>query len=92
MDDDASAGSAASALGRLALGHLALGPTPPAFGAGGTGVLGNVTASDAASLATRAGGVTLSVSGASALRATASPATCPQLGGRAADRGVTATG
>lgn len=58
MDNDVSAGSTTSTLG-----HLALGLTLLAFGIGGTGVIDNVAASDAANLATWVGGVALFVAG-----------------------------
>lgn len=59
MDNEVSAGSATS----TTLGHLALGLTLLAFGLGHTGVIDNVAASDAASLATWVGGVALFVVG-----------------------------
>ncbi|RST09883.1 hypothetical protein E2C00_06075 [Streptomyces sp. WAC05374] len=58
MDNDVSAGSTTSTLG-----HLALGLTLLAYGVGGTGVIDNVAASDAAALATWVGGVALFVAG-----------------------------
>lgn len=64
MDNDVSAGSTTSTLG-----HLALGLTLLAYGVGGTGVIDNVAASDAAVLATWVGGVALFVAGLFELRA-----------------------
>ncbi|WP_418957228.1 GPR1/FUN34/YaaH family transporter [Streptomyces tritici] len=64
MDNDVAAGSSTSTLGQLALGLTLL-----AFGIGGTGVIDNVAASDAASLATWVGGVALFLVGMLALRA-----------------------
>ncbi|WP_017237153.1 GPR1/FUN34/YaaH family transporter [Streptomyces sp. SS] len=52
MDNEVAAGNTASTLG-----HLALGLTLLAFGLGGTGVIDNVAAADAAGLATWVGGV-----------------------------------
>ncbi|MEX0170154.1 GPR1/FUN34/YaaH family transporter [Streptomyces sp. LMG1-1-1.1] len=64
MNNDVAAGNTASTLG-----HLALGLTLLAFGLGGTGVIDNVAAADAAGLATWVGGVTLFLVGLLALRA-----------------------
>ncbi|MFC8289472.1 GPR1/FUN34/YaaH family transporter [Streptomyces sp. NPDC057242] len=64
MDNDVAAGNTSSTLGRLALGLTLL-----AFGLGGTGVIDNVAATDAAGLATWVGGVTLFLAGLLALRA-----------------------
>ncbi|MFF7181651.1 GPR1/FUN34/YaaH family transporter [Streptomyces sp. NPDC008121] len=64
MDNEVAAGNTASTLGRLALGLTLL-----AFGIGGTGVIDNVAASDAAALATWVGGVALFLAGLLALRA-----------------------
>ena len=64
MDKDVSAGNSSSTLGQLALGLTLL-----AFGIGSTGVIDNVAASDAASLATWVGGVALFLVGLLALRA-----------------------
>ncbi|MFE5509349.1 GPR1/FUN34/YaaH family transporter [Streptomyces sp. NPDC056529] len=64
MDNDVAAGNTSSTLG-----HLALGLTLLAFGLGGTGVIDNVAATDAAGLATWVGGVTLFLVGLLALRA-----------------------
>ncbi|MCT4356132.1 GPR1/FUN34/YaaH family transporter [Streptomyces sp. Je 1-79] len=64
MDNEVAAGNTTSTLG-----HLALGLTLLAFGIGGTGVVDNVAASDAAALATWVGGVTLFLVGLLALRA-----------------------
>ncbi|MYS09925.1 hypothetical protein GTW71_26620 [Streptomyces sp. SID6041] len=64
MDNDVAAGNTTSALG-----HLALGLTLLAFGLGGTGIIDNVAATDAAGLATWVGGVTLFLVGLLALRA-----------------------
>ncbi|OII69972.1 GPR1/FUN34/YaaH family transporter [Streptomyces sp. CC77] len=63
MDNDVSAGSTTSTLGRLALGLTLL-----AFGLGNTGVIDNVGAADASPLATWVGGVALFVCGVLALR------------------------
>ncbi|MCH0540279.1 hypothetical protein I3F58_11995 [Streptomyces sp. MUM 203J] len=63
MDKDVSAGSSTSTLGQLALGLTLL-----AFGLGSTGVIANVGATDASSLATWVGGVALFVCGVLALR------------------------
>ncbi|WP_351228815.1 GPR1/FUN34/YaaH family transporter [Streptomyces sp. NPDC002133] len=65
MDNEVSAGSATS----TTLGHLALGLTLLAFGIGHTGVIDNVAASDAASLATWVGGVALFIVGLLEFRA-----------------------
>ncbi|MGW2559033.1 GPR1/FUN34/YaaH family transporter [Streptomyces sp. NPDC001514] len=65
MDNEVSAGSATSST----LGHLALGLTLLAFGIGHTGVIDNVAASDAASLATWVGGVALFIVGLLEFRA-----------------------
>ncbi|MFE0653281.1 GPR1/FUN34/YaaH family transporter [Streptomyces sp. NPDC059534] len=64
MNNEVAAGNTASTLG-----HLALGLTLLAFGLGGTGVIDNVAAADAAGLATWVGGVTLFLVGLLALRA-----------------------
>ncbi|MEV4946003.1 GPR1/FUN34/YaaH family transporter [Streptomyces sp. NPDC053755] len=64
MDNEVAAGNTASTLGQLALGLTLL-----AFGIGGTGVIDNVAASDAAALATWVGGVALFLAGLLALRA-----------------------
>ncbi|MGA4940589.1 GPR1/FUN34/YaaH family transporter [Streptomyces cinereoruber] len=64
MDNDVAAGNTSSTLG-----HLALGLTLLAFGLGGTGVIDNVAATDAAGLATWVGGVALFLVGLLALRA-----------------------
>lgn len=64
MDNDVAAGNTTSTLG-----HLALGLTLLAFGLGGTGVIDNVAAADAAGLATWVGGVALFLAGLLALRA-----------------------
>ncbi|MFJ6577943.1 GPR1/FUN34/YaaH family transporter [Streptomyces sp. NPDC091368] len=64
MDNEVAAGNTTSTLG-----HLALGLTLLAFGLGGTGVIDNVAAADAAGLATWVGGVTLFLVGLLALRA-----------------------
>ncbi|WP_406861105.1 GPR1/FUN34/YaaH family transporter [Streptomyces sp. HUAS MG47] len=64
MDKDVAAGNSTSTLGQLALGLTLL-----AFGIGSTGVIDNVAASNAASLATWVGGVTLFLVGLLALRA-----------------------
>ncbi|MGW0120277.1 GPR1/FUN34/YaaH family transporter [Streptomyces sp. NPDC003327] len=64
MDKDVAAGNSTSTLG-----HLALGLTLLAFGLGGTGVIDNVAAADAAGLATWVGGVALFLVGLLALRA-----------------------
>lgn len=63
MDKDVAAGNTTSTLG-----HLALGLTLLAFGLGGTGVIDNVAAADAAGLATWVGGVALFLVGLLALR------------------------
>ncbi|MEV4329528.1 GPR1/FUN34/YaaH family transporter [Streptomyces sp. NPDC049597] len=60
MDNGVSAGSAGST---NTLGRLALGLTLLAFGVGNTQVIDNVTAADAAALATWVGGVALFVVG-----------------------------
>jgi len=59
----------ASGNGTSTLGNLALGLTLLAFGLGGTGVIDNVAAADAAGLATWVGGVALFLVGLLALRA-----------------------
>ncbi|MFE0704456.1 GPR1/FUN34/YaaH family transporter [Streptomyces sp. NPDC058872] len=64
MNNEVAAGNTVSTLG-----HLALGLTLLAFGLGGTGVIDNVAAADAAGLATWVGGVTLFLVGMLALRA-----------------------
>ncbi|CAM5289298.1 GPR1/FUN34/YaaH family transporter [Streptomyces tanashiensis] len=64
MNNEVAAGNTTSTLG-----HLALGLTLLAFGLGGTGVIDNVAAGDAAGLATWVGGVTLFLVGLLALRA-----------------------
>lgn len=64
MNNEVAAGNTASTLG-----HLALGLTLLAFGLGGTGIVDNVAAADAAGLATWVGGVTLFLVGLLALRA-----------------------
>ncbi|MET9438827.1 GPR1/FUN34/YaaH family transporter [Streptomyces sp. NPDC006551] len=64
MDNDVAAGNTTSMLGQLALGLTLL-----AFGLGGTGVIDNVAASDAAALATWVGGVALFLAGLLALHA-----------------------
>ncbi|MER5205888.1 GPR1/FUN34/YaaH family transporter [Streptomyces sp. NPDC002825] len=64
MNNEVAAGNTTSTLG-----HLALGLTLLAFGLGGTGVIDNVAAADAAGLATWVGGVTLFLVGLLALRA-----------------------
>ncbi|WP_405853703.1 GPR1/FUN34/YaaH family transporter [Streptomyces sp. NBC_00090] len=63
MDNEVAAGNSTSTLG-----HLALGLTLLAFGLGGTGVIDNVAAADAAGLATWVGGVALFLVGLVALR------------------------
>jgi uncharacterized protein len=65
VDKDVSAGSATTST----LGHLALGLTLLAFGVGTTRVVGDVTAADAASLATWVGGVALFIVGLLGFRA-----------------------
>jgi succinate-acetate transporter protein len=65
VDKDVSAGSA----GTSTLGNLALGLTLLAFGVGNTGVIDNVTAGDAAALATWVGGVALFIVGLLEFRA-----------------------
>jgi uncharacterized protein len=64
VNNEVAAGNTTSTLG-----HLALGLTLLAFGLGGTGVIDNVAAADAAGLATWVGGVTLFLVGLLALRA-----------------------
>ncbi|MFF0474195.1 GPR1/FUN34/YaaH family transporter [Streptomyces sp. NPDC004284] len=64
MNNEVAAGNTTSTLGNLALGLTLL-----AFGLGGTGVIDNVAAADAAGLATWVGGVTLFLVGLLALRA-----------------------
>lgn len=66
MDNDVSAGSAGST---STLGTLVLGLTLLAFGVGGTGLIDNVGAADAAALATWVGGVALFVLGLFAFHA-----------------------
>ncbi|MFF4490799.1 GPR1/FUN34/YaaH family transporter [Streptomyces sp. NPDC001544] len=63
MDNDVSAGSTTTIVGRLALGITLL-----AFGLGNTDVIDGVTAADALSLAHYVGGVALFVAGLLALR------------------------
>ncbi|MFF4830656.1 GPR1/FUN34/YaaH family transporter [Streptomyces sp. NPDC001315] len=63
MDNDVSAGSTTTIVGRLALGITLL-----AFGLGYTDVIDGVTAADAVSLAHYVGGVALFVAGLLALR------------------------
>ncbi|MFJ8792887.1 GPR1/FUN34/YaaH family transporter [Streptomyces sp. NPDC102462] len=63
MDNDVSAGSTTTVVGRLALGVTLL-----AFGLGYTDVIDGVTASDAVSLAHYLGGVALFVAGLLAFR------------------------
>ena len=63
MDNDVSAGSTTSIVGRLALGITLL-----AFGLGYTGLIDGVTAADAVSIAHYVGGVALFVAGLLALR------------------------
>ncbi|GAB2845288.1 hypothetical protein GCM10027074_10160 [Streptomyces deserti] len=63
MDNDVSAGSATTIVGRLALGITLL-----AFGLGSTEVLDGVTAADAVSIAQYVGGVALFVAGLLAFR------------------------
>ncbi|MCF3133143.1 MULTISPECIES: GPR1/FUN34/YaaH family transporter [Streptomyces] len=63
MDNDVSAGSTTTTVGRLALGITLL-----AFGLGNTDVIDGVTAADAVSLAHYVGGVALFVAGLLALR------------------------
>ncbi|MFF4019332.1 GPR1/FUN34/YaaH family transporter [Streptomyces sp. NPDC001843] len=63
MDNDVSAGSTTTIVGRLALGITLL-----AFGLGVTGVIDGVSASDAVSLAHYVGGVALFAAGLLALR------------------------
>ncbi|MFC4609520.1 acetate uptake transporter [Streptomyces maoxianensis] len=67
MDNEVSAGSVTSST--QTLGHLALGLTLLAFGVGNTGVIDNVTAADAAGLATWVGGVALFIAGLLEFRA-----------------------
>ncbi|PBC63390.1 hypothetical protein BKI49_13350 [Streptomyces sp. Tue6028] len=63
MDNDVSAGSTTTTVGRLALGITLL-----AFGLGSTDVIDGVTAADAVSLAHYVGGVALFVAGLLAFR------------------------
>ncbi|MFJ8144792.1 GPR1/FUN34/YaaH family transporter [Streptomyces sp. NPDC096048] len=63
MDNDVSAGSTTTIVGRLALGVTLL-----AFGVGHTGVIDGVTAADAVTVAQYVGGVALFVAGLLALR------------------------
>ncbi|MET8246244.1 GPR1/FUN34/YaaH family transporter [Streptomyces sp. NPDC005202] len=63
MDNDVSAGSTTTVVGRLALGVTLL-----AFGLGSTDVIDGVTAADAVSLAHYVGGVALFVAGLLAFR------------------------
>ncbi|MEV6181273.1 GPR1/FUN34/YaaH family transporter [Streptomyces sp. NPDC052016] len=63
MDNDVSAGSTTTIVGRLALGITLL-----AFGLGYTGLIDGVTAADAVSIAHYIGGVTLFVAGLFAFR------------------------
>ncbi|GAA4997311.1 GPR1/FUN34/YaaH family transporter [Streptomyces siamensis] len=63
MDNDVSAGSTTTVVGRLALGITLL-----AFGLGSTDVIDGVTAADAVSLAHYVGGVALFVAGLLAFR------------------------
>ncbi|MET9380280.1 GPR1/FUN34/YaaH family transporter [Streptomyces sp. NPDC002928] len=63
MDNDVSAGSTTTIVGRLALGITLL-----AFGLGYTDVIDGVTAADAVSLAHYVGGVALFIAGLLALR------------------------
>ncbi|MFE1285406.1 GPR1/FUN34/YaaH family transporter [Streptomyces sp. NPDC058751] len=63
MDNDVSAGSTTTVIGRLALGVTLL-----AFGLGHTDLIDGVTAADAVSLAHYVGGVALFVAGLLALR------------------------
>jgi succinate-acetate transporter protein len=63
VDNDVSAGSTTTILGRLALGITLL-----AFGLGHTGVIDGVTVTDAVSIAQYVGGVALFVAGLMALR------------------------
>ncbi|MFJ5773527.1 GPR1/FUN34/YaaH family transporter [Streptomyces sp. NPDC093094] len=63
MDNDVSAGGTTTAAGRLALGTTLL-----AFGLGSTGVIDDVTAADAVSIAHYVGGVALFVAGLFAFR------------------------
>ncbi|MFI8945134.1 GPR1/FUN34/YaaH family transporter [Streptomyces sp. NPDC053750] len=63
MDNDVSAGSTTTIVGRLALGITLL-----AFGLGHTGVIDGVTAADAVTIAQYVGGVALFVAGLLALR------------------------
>ncbi|MEU1200537.1 MULTISPECIES: GPR1/FUN34/YaaH family transporter [Streptomyces] len=63
MDNDVSAGSTTTIVGRLALGITLL-----AFGLGSTDVIDGVTAADAVSLAHYVGGVALFVAGLLAFR------------------------
>lgn len=63
MDNDVSAGSTTTIVGRLALGITLL-----AFGLGNSGLIDGVTAADAVSLAHYVGGVALFVAGLFAFR------------------------
>ncbi|MCH0563718.1 MULTISPECIES: GPR1/FUN34/YaaH family transporter [unclassified Streptomyces] len=63
MDNDVSAGSITTIVGRLALGITLL-----AFGIGHTGVIDGVTAADAVSVAQYVGGIALFVAGLLAFR------------------------
>ncbi|WP_399885304.1 GPR1/FUN34/YaaH family transporter [Streptomyces sp. BBFR51] len=63
MDNDVSAGSTTTIVGRLALGITLL-----AFGIGHTGVIDQVTAADAVTVAQYVGGIALFVAGLLALR------------------------
>lgn len=65
MDNGVSAGTGSGST----LGNLALGLTLLAFGVGSTGVIDNVSAADAAALATWVGGVALFVAGLLEFRA-----------------------
>ncbi|NEB78917.1 hypothetical protein G3I40_27395 [Streptomyces sp. SID14478] len=69
MDNDVSAGGAATTASVSTLGQLALGLTLLAFGLGHTQVIDDVTAADAVSVATYVGGIALFVAGLLALRA-----------------------
>ncbi|MBD0420666.1 GPR1/FUN34/YaaH family transporter [Streptomyces sp. NPDC052309] len=63
MDNDVSAGSTTTIVGRLALGITLL-----AFGLGSTGAIDGVTAADAVTVAQYVGGITLFLAGLLALR------------------------
>lgn len=78
MDNEVSAGSVTSST--QTLGHLALGLTLLAFGVGNTGVIDNVTAADAAGLATWVGGVALFIAGLLEFRA-GNAGTCTAFSG-----------